>query len=639
MRVDLKKMLFIGLEKERAAFFSSAQRLGVVDFIDLDPKRRKEVADKVPSYTRALKILRGLPVVEQVESEEFWRADEIVAKINQLHDVLEKNAEEMRMLRLEVARVEVFGDFSLEDIAYIEKEGERKVQFFCAKSQALEGLPDREELIFIGSAHGLAYFMGIHKERKEYPQMIEVKVERPLGLLKKRQAELKTENDTSEHALKECAKYGLFLRHALVEILNQHHYKVACQYPKEAIKEKVFAVEGWVPVNKQKEIAHLVQETGVYADEIAQEPGDRVPTYLENEGFSRIGEDLIKIYDIPSHEDKDPSLWVLGFFAFFFAIIVGDAGYGLIFLLLSLFLRYRYPNAKGLARRMLNLSTLLATSCIIWGILTSAFFSLPVDLNSPLRRVSLMTWLAEKKAEYHVKHRDETYQSLVQAYPASADAQKGHEFLEKASVAEGESFSYPVLGKFTDVVTVDFILLLAIVHLILSFLRYLPRNWAAAGWILFLIGAYLYFPKFLDATTMTQYFLHIPPAAAYEAGETLIFIGLSLAVVLSLIQNKWFGLLEITNVIQICGDVLSYLRLYALSLAGAMVAGTMNELALGLPLVFAGIVLVIGHLMNMALAIMGGVIHGLRLNFLEWYHYSFQGDGKLFNPLRIMKVE
>jgi len=101
------------------------------------------------------------------------------------------------------------------------------------------------------------------------------------------------------------------------------------------------------------------------------------------------------------------------------------------------------------------------------------------------------------------------------------------------------------------------------------------------------------------------------------------------------LKNKWLGLLEIMNSIQVFADILSYLRLYALGLAGAIVAATINEMAAKMPVVIAFVVILMAHGINMILGIMSGVIHGLRLNFLEWYHYSFEGGGKAFKPLRL----
>lgn len=639
MRIDVKKYLFVGPEKERALFFAQAQKAGFIHFIDSNPKQSKAVPDAVTSFTRAIKILRGLPVLEQMETEEYWKAPQTAEDINSLHDRLEVLAEEKRTLGLEMHRVAVFGDFSIEDIAAIEQQGNRKVQFFCAKAHALDSLESCDHLIPIGAEHGLHYFMAVNPKARQYPNMIEVKIDRPLGELRKRLQEVEKETRLAEHKLKAYAHYNLFLRHALISVLNQHNYEVASKYPQSPMDGRLFAVMGWVPVNKIEQLRALASRLDIYVDEIAIEAHDAIPTYLENEGWSRVGEDLVRIYDLPSHQDKDPSTWVLAFFAVFFAMIVGDAGYGLLYLALALFLRYKFPKPTKAGKRFINLVFLLAGSCIVWGILASSFFSLPIDLNSPLRRVSLITWLADKKAEYVLKSKDSTYEEWLKTYPKIADAKTGHEVIVNAAVQKDGFTSYPLLAKLSDGILVDFILALGIFHLIISLVRNMRSNWPAIGWVIFLVGAYLYFPKFLHATTMSQYLLGISPERAESAGLHLVYLGLGTAAVLGIVQNRWFGLIEITNVIQVCGDVLSYLRLYALGLAGAMVAGTINDLAAPMPFVFAVIVLAFGHALNMVLGIMSGVIHGLRLNFLEWFHYSFQGDGRPFSPLQKIDVE
>ncbi|MFS8563708.1 MAG: hypothetical protein LVR00_05075 [Rhabdochlamydiaceae bacterium] len=91
---------------------------------------------------------------------------------------------------------------------------------------------------------------------------------------------------------------------------------------------------------------------------------------------------------------------------------------------------------------------------------------------------------------------------------------------------------------------------------------------------------------------------------------------------------------EISSVIQIFVDVLSYLRLYALSLAAAIMASTFNQEGSALGLVFGAVAIFLGHCINISVGFMGGIIHGLRLNFLEWYHHCFDGGGKLFKPLK-----
>jgi len=102
------------------------------------------------------------------------------------------------------------------------------------------------------------------------------------------------------------------------------------------------------------------------------------------------------------------------------------------------------------------------------------------------------------------------------------------------------------------------------------------------------------------------------------------------------------GLNGLLGAVQVFSDVLSYLRLFALGIATVYMSQTFNSLAEGisgsvpvLGYVLAVLVLLAGHLVNFLLGIMGGVIHGLRLNFLEWYRWCFEGDGLPFKPFRL----
>jgi V/A-type H+-transporting ATPase subunit I len=182
-------------------------------------------------------------------------------------------------------------------------------------------------------------------------------------------------------------------------------------------------------------------------------------------------------------------------------------------------------------------------------------------------------------------------------------------------------------------------LLIGIIHLSLSFLRYLLRNWSGFGWILFMWGGYLYFPKMLNATTLFNFLQIVSKPVAYAWGEQMLYIGFGLALFTAIIQRKWGAIHELMNVVQVFGDILSYIRLYALALAGMMVATTFNNLGISAGIAGGIFIILFGHLTNISLSIMGGVIHGLRLNFLEWYHYSFEGGGRLFNPLRLKKTK
>jgi V/A-type H+-transporting ATPase subunit I len=100
------------------------------------------------------------------------------------------------------------------------------------------------------------------------------------------------------------------------------------------------------------------------------------------------------------------------------------------------------------------------------------------------------------------------------------------------------------------------------------------------------------------------------------------------------------GVRALTGVTRVFGDVLSYLRLFALGLASASLALTFNDLARqagqvqGMGLLFAILILLVGHLLNLLLALMSGVVHGLRLNYIEFYNWALSGEGYAFQPFK-----
>lgn len=638
MRVDVKKFLFIGSQEDRLQFFQKAQEAGVINFIET-PGKVKSVSMHIQNISNAIKILRGLPTMPQEELEEWSLADGLAHKILQLKHELETLHEDLRMTLLEIARVSIFGDFSKEDIAYIQYEGKRHIQYFFTKkdSEAEHLLPN--DIIFVGSEHDLDYFVGISPQPRHIEGLIEMHIDHPVGeLLKKRNATESAIHET-EQRLKTYAKYNTFLHHALIYKLNSYNLKTAENDVTPLFDESLFTVTGWIPSTKTGMVEQVVSDLHVHMEEIAPNPTDVVPTYLENAGIGKIGEEVIKIYDTPSVIDKDPSIWVLLSFAFFFAFIVNDGGYGFIFLAVALYLKYKYSNLKGTGKRMLNLVFILCASVIAWGFLTNSFFGIEISPTSPLRKVSVLHWLIEKKLNYDIQHHDSVYDYWVSKYPELKGSENPDAFMEKAVTVEHGHTKYTLINKFSDVILLELSLVVGIVHICISLLRYLRRNWSNIGWVMLIIGGYLYLPYYLKATSLLYYVFGLDPATIANEGIILMCLGLGTAVLLGMIQHGWHGLLELMHSIQIFADIMSYLRLYALGLASMVVTMTVNDAAIALGWVFGTLIIIGGHFVNMMLAIMGGTIHGLRLNFLEWYHYSFIGGGKLFKPLRKVQIE
>ncbi len=638
MIVDLQKYLVFGAKNDMDQFFALAQKGGFLEFIG--PSRRKalELPPAAKTFLAAIKIAKHYPTHPYEVPASPLTIFQVAESIVEMKKTLEALQEEERILVAEIARIAIFGDFSRQEMNEIEVESHRVFQFFCMKSSLASKMAPNPELIYIGTEYDLDYFVSIAHEKVQYPKMIEIVIDRPVGTLRNRLFELREEIAKIETDLRSFANTLPELQSGLLDVLDQHHLKMAKHNVTWDLNQNLFAIEAWVPKNRIEALHNLCTHLNVECEEISIETKDRVPTCIENKGAGKVGEDLVLIFDTPSHTDKDPSLWVLIFFSLFFAMIASDAGYGFLFLLATLCIKWKFPDLRGTAKRLVKLSLIVSVATILWGVATASYFGLSFSPRNPIQKTSFLGYLSKKKADYHLAQKDDVYEEALKTYPAIKEAKSGEDLLLAAKKEEKRGVSYPLFEEFSNNVLLEISLLVGILHISLSFLRYLLRNWAGLGWILFMVGGYLYFPSLIHATVIVNFLQWISKPAAEQIGFQILFGGLGIALLAALIQKGWRALQELFHGVQVFADVLSYLRLYALAFGGMVMAHTFND-AIGFnPGIFLTVMIILGgHAINIALCLMGGVVHGLRLNFLEWFHYSFEGNGRLFNPLKIHK--
>lgn len=639
MIIDVHKYLIFGAKSEMDRFFALAQRAGFMEFIGLSHKKSLELTDEIKTILAAIKISKHYPTHPH-EAPHDKDPLSIASKIVELHAEIEQLREEVRVVTAEISRIAVFGDFSKKDLLEVERDGRRVLQFFCMKSDLAHETVHPPEVIFVGTEYDLDYFVAINKERTRYPKMIEILIEHPVGELREKLFAHQERLAHLETELRHYANALPVLQEGLADYLNDYHLRLVKHDAAYPLGDSVFIIEAWVPKTRIKALLGLLSGLDIVAEQIKIEPLDQIPTYMENKGLGKLGEDLVHFYDTPSHNDKDPSTWVMVFFSIFFAMILADAGYGILFLLLGIFLKLKFPKLVGAGKRFVKMLLIVASCSIVWGVLTASFFGIAIGPDNPFRKTSLIHALAVKKAEYLIEQKDDTYYEWEHDYPGVANAKDGHDFLVRASKTDEKGkVKFEALDSFYDNILMEFSLIMGIVHLSLSLLRYLFRNWSGLGWVIFMIGGYLFFPSMIHATTMVNFLGIISKPVAELWGLWMVYTGIGTAFVLALFQKKWGAFHELMNVIQVFSDVLSYLRLYALALAGMIMANTFNDMGVDLGLFAGTFIIIFGHLTNISLSTMGCVIHSLRLNVLEWYHYSFEGGGRLFAPLRLRRAK
>ncbi|MEM8628710.1 MAG: V-type ATPase 116kDa subunit family protein [Chlamydiota bacterium] len=635
MIIPTEKYVIIGLKTDLDSFFRDAQKKGCLEFVPRKTSPKSPLSTEATLLYKALRALRSRGYNADGTGGEL--APLVVAKaLCEAEESYVQLLEKKRLLEAEASRIRPFGDFDQEKIADLEQTTHRFVQFYSRKAQKQEKTPPAE-LIYLATDHDLDYFFGLHREKRAYEGYIEMVIEKPLGLILCDLKDVETEIAQIEHLFTEYAEYRSLMEEALVGKLNEDHLVQAASLSNAELEQKLFSVEAYVPKSRVHALEELQRSYAVYIEKVLFEEGETAPTYMENRGSERIGEDLVQIYDTPSTHDRDPSFWVFWFFSFFYAVIIADAGYGLLYFLLALYLKYRFPNWKEGKKRAQNLLLTISCFSIGWGVLVGSYFGINLSPEHPLKKISFVQFLAKKKARYHIDKKDTVYQEWVQRYPQLEGSVSPKEwFLEGKNVIQGK-VHYKLLQEFTNAILIEISLLIGIIHLTLSFLRNLHANPGGLGWMIAMLGGYLYFPPFLGAVSMVQFSGEIPGISFPFLGSALLYGGIGLAFLIAMYKERFAGLLELANVIQVFADILSYLRLYALALAGMIMADTFNQIGMEFTPWIGWFIILLGHSVNLVLGVMGGVIHGLRLNFLEWYHYSFTGGGKAFNPLRLLQ--
>jgi len=628
MRVDVKKILFLGAQAKKEEFLHAFQQAGLVQFVKTKISVYDLLSTDFQEVVRAIKILHGFDVQQNPRvsiSDPIAFARHVISEKNSLEELQVELKAQKELFNF----ISPIGKIPLKEIKAIEAQAPLHFRLWTAlkKKNMAQTCP---HLIKIASTPNREYFVSLTQEAIEVPPGLEViAITQELQELDDKIQRMQIKIGILETELKRKAAYITSLKQSLVEQLNETKRDHAADDAYNALDDHLFAITAWVPetdIEKTQELASSVQ---IFSEEIALAPDEVPPTYLENQHIAKIGEDLVDIYDTPSSTDKDPSLWVLVFFSIFFAMIIDDGGYGLVFLASALLLRKK-ATTKG-AKRAVVLTGILGTMCVLWGACTHSFFSIQLSPTNPLRSNSPLTYLIEKKGLYHMQNRNDDYVRTWHQNHAGTLPTSLNDFLYE-EVAPGMP---PLSQKLRDSLLMELSVLVGTIHIIISMLRYLRRNISHLGWIVAIIGGYLYCAHYLEASSIIFFLGSFNPETCAHIGAQLMSGGIFFVFLSSIITKGLAGITELTAVVQIFGDILSYLRIYALALAGSMIGTMANELSGHLPFIISATLITISHIVNIVMSVVGGIIHGLRLNFLEWYHYSFEGGGKQFSPFKL----
>jgi len=362
--------------------------------------------------------------------------------------------------------------------------------------------------------------------------------------------------------------------------------------------ESTFLIEGWMRTRDQERVETRLAEISPDLHLIARDPaeGESVPVDLKNNGLVSPFEFVTTLYGRPVYSEFDPTPLLAPFFIVFFGLCVSDGGYGLTLAALSFFLMMKMPPGGG--RQLMKLLFMGGISTAVVGAIMGSWFGIdPSILPAFIRNAVVLNPLEEPMKMLNVVF----ILGILQIFTGLA-------IKMVADIRDGR-WADAILDQFVWIVFLTFLV---------------PLGYG------FILGG------------------DVPPAVNAFATKGALAMG-AIVVLTGARKTKnpimklLGGVLKLYDIVGYFGDVLSYARLLALGLATGAIAMAINgvaEMGLGIPIagpVLFVLILIGGHLFNIAVNCLGGFVHSARLQYLEYFAKFFTGGGKAFTPFASAK--
>ena len=606
MITKMNKYSFLIYHKEYETFLDKLRELGVVH---IEVRQAGEMDENLQAllqkHTSYKNLHKEMAVYASLAESQIpvsgITVKEAIDGYEVLRDRLQAFNQQLPALEKEIAQMEVWGEFDWKVIEELKENG-WFLQFFCCPEKNFdEAWVEACNATVINKKAGQAYFVTVNKELIKIEAEVVRLPEYKLSELEAKRSSLLAD---IEEAKKQLNLFSASHLSIIEDGLSQLQGEIDLLEVKLGGEKKaegtLVLLEGWAPAENDADLCAMLDASGIYYESRPAEKEDNAPIKLKNNKFSRAFEMLTKMYGMPDYGEFDPTPLLAPFYALFFGMCVGDAGYGLLLVLLGFYLKKKL--SKSMAG-MMNLLITLGVATTIVGAVFNTFF------GATLTSFDLPAWM----------------QSLIIS---------GH----------WEGTTYDKTMVIALLVGMFHICFAMTVKAIGSTVRYGFKNSLSDwGWWLFVGGsvvvATLNYLGVIDMEMSKMSFIGIGAVSA-------IGIYLLNNIRRNVFMNIGAGLWDTYNMATgLMGDLLSYLRLYALGLAGGMLGGVFNDLGMqlrdsmsdflfGIPgWICFGLIFVFGHSLNIALSCLSGYVHSIRLTFVEYFKNSgYDGKGTMYKP-------
>ena len=580
----MKKYTFLVFHRDYEPFLTQLRELGVVHITEKAAGLIEDDENLQASLQHEDELRR---LLKQGASDEL---------IQERADV------EQRIVDAQAAaqQASVWGEFDAQRIAALKEAGYTLRFFACPVSNYKE-----EWGIAVNNAEGKTYFVQVTLASEALVDLTDTsaaEIAAPAQSEKQWLQEvenLKTQLAAVNERIEAWQKENIEdIKRQLAEARQQIDWQRVTLSTDKLAEGALCLFEGFCPIEKEVELNEMLATAQVYYEESEPAKEDNTPIELKNNFFTRLFEPITRLYSLPNYAEIDPTPFFAPFFMLFFGLCLGDGGYGLLILLAGLAVIIKAPKLKewGWLGIFMGLATMVV------GILTGVFFGINLEEVAVLAPVK-QYFITETNATVHFMggsyHPMMVFAILIGIFQILFAM--GFKVV-KITLRDG--FKYAAY---------DCAWLVALVTLIV---------WFALSGSLSPVGQYIIY-GILGICALFIMFYSNPDRKI-------------------LLLNIGGGLWGTYNMVSgLLGDVLSYIRLFALGLAGGILGNVFNALALQaggacpswigwLP---ALLIMVFGHTLNFALCVISSVVHPMRLTFVEFYkNAGFEGGGKEYKP-------
>ena len=615
----MKKLTFLVTDKEYDSFIASLRELGVVHIQQLQKgATSQELQDGMSLEQRYKAALQALDIYTKTyDGMKVPEAmDESTSAETLLKHIEDLQAEEVNLLhnidalQKDVNMLEPWGDFDPASVKNLSDASAQQIHFYRCSSKFFKN--EWAETYFatpISEQNKSIYFITFSEAT---PDIQAEEIFLPAGTLSGYIAERKAQEEKLDAVRAELlyinANVREVLETGLVKVQNDISLSKVHLSDERVAGDVLRLMIGWVRADKTEALVEYLEKDKIYYEMEDPAYEDDVPVQITNDGYTRLFEPILRMYSLPNYHDIDPSLFFAPFFMLFFGLCLGDGGYGLLVFLGGLFLALKgSEDTKSYGR----LGIWLGLMTIICGLLTGTVFGIDLTKQdwavlAPVKPYFLNDNGVGKIFGYSPMMVISVIIGFVQVLLGMV--------LKGCKAWKNYGFGYAI-GTFSWVV----VLLSAIA------LYGMP----ACGVALSEVAQYVLL-GIIGISTIGIFLYNNPSAYKNPITGPLLNIG----------GGVWATYGMATGLL---GDLLSYIRLFALGLTGGVLGGVFNSLAYDmtssmpwfvrwLPMV---IILLFGHGITFALSMISAFVHPMRLTFVEFFkNADFEGGGKEYTPFK-----